>query len=127
MEEEYKPKLSITEIVFITPFYLISDALDWLVFLFGLDDIGMISLVRTSVSEFYFIVIKKMGPEIWATNLVAGAITAIPYVGQLLPSTLTWAVIVIMDHFGMAKLKGIVDKAGAVGKVVKAVGEKVAK
>ena len=127
MEEEHEPKLSLTEIVFITPFYLISDALDWLIFLFGMDDFGLISTVRTSVSEFYFIVIKKMGKEIWLMSLLIGIITAIPYIGQLFPSTLGWIAVVIIDHKGLGKVEAVLEKTGVAGKAIKAVGEKTSK
>lgn len=92
----YKPKLSTIEILFITPFYVMSDVLEFLLFLLALTDFGMISLVRTSVSEFYFVIIKKMGKEIWLTVLVVGVITALPYIGALVPSTFGWIAVVIV-------------------------------
>lgn len=125
-QEEHKPKLTIWEIVFITPFYVISDALAILLFLFALTDFGIISLVRTSVSEFYFIILKKMGKEIWLTSLIVGAIAAIPYIGAFVPSTLGWVAVVIMDQFGMAKIESILKKTGAAGKAIKAIGKKAA-
>lgn len=126
-EEEYKPKLSTWEIVIITPFYLISDTLELLLFLTALTDFGMISLVRTSVSEFYFVIIKKMGKEIWQTSLVVGIITAIPYIGALIPSTLGWGIVVFLDQVGMKKIQSIVKKGGVLGKGIMKIAEKADK
>ncbi|MCL5017083.1 MAG: hypothetical protein M1155_00235 [Patescibacteria group bacterium] len=123
-QEEYKPKLSMWEIVIITPFYLISDTLELFLFLFGLSDFGIISMIRTSISEFYFIVIKKMGKEIWLTSLVVGVITAMPYIGALIPSTIGWGIVVYIDWFGMKKAESILKKTGAVGKVINKAADK---
>jgi hypothetical protein len=125
--EEYKPKLSVWEIVIITPFYLISDALEFLLFLFGLTDFGIISMVRTSVSEFYFIIIKKMRKEIWLTNLIVGAITALPYIGALIPSTIGWGIVVFVDQFGMKKIESALNKTGVAGKAVMKIAKKADK
>jgi hypothetical protein len=125
--EEYKPKLSIWEIIIITPFYLISDSLELLLFLFGLSDFGMISLVRTSVSEFYFVVIKKMRKEIWLTSLAVGVITAMPYIGALIPSTIGWGMVVFIDQFGMKKIESTLKKVGTVGKTALKIADKAGK
>ena len=126
-QEEYKPKLSTWEIVIITPFYLISDAFEILLFLMALTDFGMISLVRTSISEFYFIVIKKMGKEIWLTSLAVGAITAMPYIGAFLPSTIGWGIVVFLDQVGMKKIQAIAKKGGVVGRTMIKIAEKADK
>jgi len=125
--EDHEPKISIVEIVFITPFYLISDAIDLALFSFGLDDFGLMDLTRTSISQVYFIMFKKMGPEIWITNLVFNSFKLIPYLGSLLPSTLFWLVAIFIDRKGMAKFKKILEKTGKIGKMAKNVGRKIGK
>jgi hypothetical protein len=126
-EEKSEPKMSVTEIVFITPFYLISDAIDLSLFLTGLDDFGIMDTVRTSLSQIYFVVIKKMGQEIWLTNLIVNAIKLFPYIGSLVPSTLLWFVIVFIDRAGMAKIQKLIQATGKLGKIAKTVGEKTGK
>jgi hypothetical protein len=119
-----EPKISITEIVFITPFYLISDAIDLLLFFFALDDFGIIDLTRTSISQFYFVVLKKMGPEVWATNLIVNGIKVIPYIGSLIPSTFLWLAIIFMDRSGGAKIVKVIQKVKKMRKVSKPISKK---
>lgn len=117
-EESREPKISLTEIFFITPFYLISDSIDLALLSIGLDDLGIMDTVRTSISQFYFVMLKKMGPEIWATNLVVNGIKLFPYVGSVIPSTFIWFVVIFIDRGAMNKLKKVMDsKIG--GKLVK--------
>ena len=106
-DENRKPKISATEIFFITPFYLLSDAIDLSLFLTGIDDFGMMDTVRTSISQFYFVVLKKMGPEIWMTNLIVNGIKLVPYLGSLVPATLIWIVTISVDRGAMNKFKKI--------------------
>ncbi len=126
-EENSEPKMSLTEIIFITPFYMISDTIDFSLFLTVLDDFGIMDTVRTSLSQFYFVVIKKMGPEIWLTNLIVNAVKLFPYVGSLVPSTFLWFVIVFIDRAGMAKIQKLIQATGKLGKIAKTVGEKAGK
>lgn len=126
-EENREPKMSITEIVFITPFYLISDGIDLTLFFFGLDDFGIMDTVRTSISQFYFVVLKKMGPEIWLTNLIIGSIKFFPYIGSLVPASLLWFAVVFIDRAGMAKIEKIIQATGKLGGAVKIAGEKIKK
>src|SRR3989344_8938011 len=106
-DENREPKISTIEIFFITPFYLLSDAFDYLLFFMAMDDFGIMDTVRTSISQFYFVWVKKMGPEIWVTNLVVNSIKLFPYIGSLLPSTLVWIVVIFMDRGAMNKIKKI--------------------
>ncbi len=124
-EENREPKMTLTEIIFITPFYLISDAIDILLFCMLLEDLGIMDTVRTSISQFYFVVLKKMGPEIWLTNLIVNAIKFFPYVGSLVPSSFVWFTIVFIDRAGMEKMEEILRKTGKIGKVIKTAGEKI--
>lgn len=119
-----EPKISLTEIFFITPFYLISDSIDYTLFFIGLDDFGIMDTVRTSLSQVYFVIIKKMGPEIWITNLAVNGIKLLPYVGSLLPSTLVWLIVIFIDRGAMNKIKKLDKLTG--GKLVKSL-EKVSK
>jgi len=123
---KYEPKMSITEVLFITPFYLISDTIDLALLSFGLDDFGLMDLTRASISQIYFM-FKKMGPEIWATNLTVNGIKLIPYIGSVIPSTLVWSFTVVVDRFGMAKFKKILEKTGKIGKMAKNIGGKIGK
>jgi|GEM_PF-2340242 len=125
-DENKEPKISITEIFFITPFYLMSDAIDLTLFLFGLDDFGIMDTIRTSTSQIYFVLLKKMGPEIWVKNLIINGIKLFPYIGSLIPSTLAWVVIVFIDRGALNKFKKITEsKLG--GELLKTVAEKVGK
>ncbi|MBU4348111.1 hypothetical protein KJ671_01210 [Patescibacteria group bacterium] len=119
-----EPKISITEIVFITPFYLISDAIDLILFFFALDDFGIMDLTRTSISQFYFVVIKKMGPEVWLTNLAVNGIKVIPYIGSLVPSTFLWFTIIFLDRSGGTKIGKVVEKIKKARKITKPVSKK---
>jgi len=121
-ESKPDPKITITEICFITPLYLISDIIDLTLFAFVLDDLGLMDLIRTSSSQFYFVVLKKMGPEIWVTNLVINGIKLFPYIGSLVPSTLVWAIVIFVDRAGMSKIESLLNKAGKIGKAVKKMG-----
>ncbi|MDO8442691.1 MAG: hypothetical protein Q7S81_00265 [bacterium] len=123
-DENREPKISFTEIFFITPFYLMSDTIDYALFFVGLDDFGIMDTVRTSISQVYFVMIKKMGTEIWMTNLVINGIKLLPYVGSLLPSTLVWLIVIFIDRGAMNKIKKIDKLTG--GKLVKGL-EKVGK
>ena len=123
-DEDREPKISLTEIFFITPFYLISDSIDYTLFFMGLDDFGIMDTVRTSISQVYFVLIKKMGPEIWITNLAVNGIKLLPYVGSLLPSTLVWLIVIFIDRGAMNKIKKIDKLTG--GRLVKGL-EKVSK
>lgn len=126
-EENREPKMSLTEIIFITPFYLISDTIDFFLFFTGLDDFGIMDTVRASISQFYFVVLKKMGPEIWLTNLIVNAVKLFPYVGSLVPSTFLWFVVVFIDRGGMAKIQKVIQATGKLGKMAKTIGEKAGK
>ena len=108
-DENREPKISVTEIVFITPFYLISDTIDISLLMVGLDDFGLMDLTRTSISQVYFVMFKKMGPEIWMTNLVINGIKLFPYIGSLVPSTLVWVITIFIDRGIMNKIKKIMD------------------
>lgn len=116
-EENREPKISLTEIFFITPFYLISDAIDISLLSIGLDDFGIVDTIRTSISQLYFVMFKKMGPEIWVTNLVINGIKLFPYVGSVIPSTLAWFVVIFIDRGAMNKIKKIDELTG--GKLVR--------
>jgi hypothetical protein len=122
--ENREPKISLTEIFFITPFYLISDSIDYALFLIGLDDFGIMDTVRTSISQVYFVLIKKMGPEIWITNLAVNGIKLLPYIGSLIPSTLVWIIVIFIDRGAMNKIQKIDKLTG--GKLVKGL-EKISK
>ncbi|MHB9019269.1 MAG: hypothetical protein ACYC3G_00110 [Minisyncoccota bacterium] len=123
-EEDREPKISFTEIFFITPFYLISDAIDISLLSIGLDDFGIVDTIRTSISQLYFVMLKKMGPEIWVTNLVVNGIKLFPYVGSVIPSTLVWFIVIFIDRGAMNKIKKIDQLTG--GKLVKGL-EKIKK
>ena len=125
-EEEQESKISLIEIFFITPFYLLSDTIDLTLFLTGIDDFGIMDTVRTSISQFYFVMIKKMGAEIWATNLVINAVKLIPYVGELIPSTLFWFVVILIDKGALKKFKKF-SESGVGGKILENITEKVSK
>ncbi len=123
-EENREPKISTIEIFFITPFYLLSDAFDYLLFFMAMDDFGIMDTIRTSISQFYFVWLKRMGPEIWVTNLVINGIKLFPYIGSLLPSTLVWIVVIFIDRGAMNKIKKIDTITG--GRLVRGL-EKVGK
>lgn len=118
-DENREPKISLIEIFFITPFYIISDGVDYLLFFMALDDFGIMDTVRTAISQFYFVMLKRMGPEIWMTNLVVNGIKLIPYVGSIIPSTLIWFITIFIDRGAMNKIRKIAEsKAG--GKALQA-------
>jgi hypothetical protein len=121
-----EPKISLTEIFFITPFYLMSDAIDLALFMVGLDDFGIMDFTRTSIGHIYFVVFKNMGPEIWVKNLVINSVKLVPYIGSLIPSTFIWFVIIFIDRGAMNKFQKLMDsKVG--GKLIKNIAGKVGK
>ena len=92
----------------------------------AMDDFGIMDTVRTSISQFYFVVLKRMGPEIWMTNLAVNGIKLIPYVGSVIPSTLVWIIIIFMDRGAANKIQKIAGgKIG--GKIIKTIGKTAGK
>src|SRR3989338_4108646 len=88
-QEEYKPKLTKTEIIFIGGLYALSDIFVFLITPFGLS--SLISIPRTGASQIYFY-FKKMKAEITTINLITGAVTSIPVFGGTVPSVVGWVV-----------------------------------
>lgn len=114
-QEEYQPKLSKIEIMFIGGLYALSDIFVFLITPFGLS--SLISVPRTGASQLYFY-LKKMRAEVTAINLITGAVTSIPIFGGAVPSVIGWAVISVVDQVGMAKLQKIAGKLGKAGKLI---------
>jgi len=125
-DENREPKISLIEIFFITPFYIISDGVDYILFFMALDDFGIMDSIRTAISQFYFVMLKRMGPEIWMTNLVVNGLKLIPYIGSVIPSTLIWFITIFIDRGAMNKVKKIMESRVG-GKLVAGIAEKAGK
>ncbi|MEK7478335.1 MAG: hypothetical protein AAB626_00230 [Patescibacteria group bacterium] len=123
-KEEYKPKLTKTEIFFIGGLYALSDVFVFLITPLGLS--SLISVPRTGASQIYFY-FKKMRGEITAINLITGAVTSIPVLGGAIPSVIGWAIIAFVDQIGMAKLEKIAGKMGKAGEFIEKTAKKASK
>lgn len=121
MEEKQQPKISLPEIVFITPFFIITDGIGILLAFFGLDDFGLIDIFQFPVSQIYL----RMKGVKGTAMLVGNILETFPYVGGLPNETIAWLITVWLDRH--PKIAKIAEKAGkAVGATNKTIGLKPA-
>lgn len=91
---EQEPKISIVEIVYITPLYVISDIIGIILLMFGLDDFGLIDIIRFPVSQIY---LRMKGVKGTAT-LIGNILEVIPYIGALPNATVMWFITIWLDR-----------------------------
>ncbi len=89
-----EPKISLPEIVYITPLFLLTDIIGIILVIFALDDFFILDIIRFPLSQLY---LKIKGVKGTAT-LVANILECIPYVGALPNATIGWLITVWLDH-----------------------------
>lgn len=93
-QEEYKPKISIVEIIYITPIYIISDGIGVTLALFGLDDFGLLDIFLFPLSQIY-LRIKGINGTL---TLIGNILETIPYIGALPNRIITWLIVIYLDR-----------------------------
>lgn len=91
---EQEPKISLPEIIIITPYLVIFDLIGVGLFFFGLDDLFILDAVRFPVTQLY---LRFKGVKGTAT-LVGNILELVPYVGALPISTATWLITIYLDR-----------------------------
>lgn len=91
---DQEPKISITEIVFITPLFVLFDSIGIALVSFGIDDFFLLDIIRFPVSQIYL----RMKGVKGTTTLVGNILESIPYVGALPISTICWLITVYLDR-----------------------------
>ncbi len=104
-----EPKISFAEILLITPFFLIADAINIFLIFLGSDDFFIVDMIRFPISQIYLRMKGVKATVDLATNLLE----MIPYVGALPLSTIGWCIAVWMDRRQAARAmpQGEVDAA----------------
>lgn len=110
--EEYQPKISIAEMVIITPIFLIFDTIGILLIFVGLDDFFILDAVRFPLSQFYIFMKGLKG----TTTLIGNLLETIPYIGALPNSTICWLITIYMDRNPKSLAAEAIQKAGAIAK-----------
>ena len=100
---EAQPKISVVEIVFITPLFVLTDAIGVVLGLMGMDDIFILDIVRTIPSQTYLWLKGVRGTHMLIANLAE----AVPYLGALPLATVGWLATVWIDR----KPEGVAAKA----------------
>ncbi|MDD5430992.1 MAG: hypothetical protein PHP03_02095 [Candidatus Pacebacteria bacterium] len=106
MENE-EPKISTVEIVFITPFLLIADAVGVFLVIIALDDMGLIDVLMFPFNQIYL----RMKGVRATTMLVGSILELLPYIGALPMYTLTWALTIAADRKWIGGLDTIAKTA----------------
>lgn len=100
---EHEPKISLTEIVIITPYLLLIDIIGIALFTVGMDDFGLLDIVRFPITQLY-IRIKGVKGNL---DLIGNIVKLIPYVG-VIPFTIFWIGTIYLDRnptaAGIAKI-----------------------
>lgn len=113
-EPEDQPKISLPELVFITPFFIITDTIGMALAFFGLDDFGLIDLFQFPISQIYL----RMKGVRGTAMLVGNVLETLPYVGALPNETVSWLITVWLDrHPKVAKLATKAGKARLAGEI----------
>ena len=92
--EKSKPKISLVEIVFITPLFMLNDAIGVVLLLFGLDDFFILDIIRFPLSQVYLRLKGVRGTVMLITNILE----TIPYIGALPNATIGWLITCWIDH-----------------------------
>ena len=107
------PKISITEIVLITPYYLLSDAIGVALILIGIDDFFILDIIRFPVSQIYL----RMKGVAGTATLVSNLLETLPYIGALPIASIGWFVTIYLDrHPESIAAKGV-EAAGRMNKI----------
>lgn len=91
---ENQPKISTTEIVFITPLFILDDIIGIILLLVGLDDFFIMDIIRFPLSQFYLRLKGIKGTSM----LIANILETIPYVGALPNATIGWLIVIWLDR-----------------------------
>lgn len=96
MEEETKPepKISTVEILFITPFFIITDLIGIFLIFLALDDFGLIDIVQFPVSQIYLWFKGVRGTTMFIGNILE----TLPYIGALPNASIAWIITVWLDR-----------------------------
>lgn len=89
-----QPKISIAEAILLLMYIGATDLIGMILFLFGLDDFGIIDLLTFPVTQFY-LRIKGVRANF---DLIMGIMEVIPYLGALPFRTIGIAVVVWQDR-----------------------------
>lgn len=88
-----EPKISISEIVIITPYLILIDVIGILLFIAGLDDFGLLDIIRFPITQLYLRIKGVKG----TADLIGNIIKLIPYVG-VIPFTFFWMATIYIDR-----------------------------
>ncbi len=91
---EHEPKISLEEIVIITPYLLLLDGLGILLVAVGMDDFFILDAVRFPVTQLYMRFKGVKGTSM----LIGNILELIPYVGGLPISTVAWLITIYLDR-----------------------------
>ncbi len=112
---EQEPKISLPEIIIITPYLVIFDLIGLALIAAGLDDFFILDAVRFPITQLY---LRFKGVKGTAT-LIGNILELIPYIGGLPISTAAWLITIYLDRhpekmetlskLGALKQKGVMD------------------
>jgi hypothetical protein len=94
MENQHQPKISIPEAVLLTEVFVLFDAIEIVLNLFGLDDFFLLDIIRFPFSQLYMYFKGLKG----TTMLIGNILETIPYVGALPNATIVWLIVVWLDR-----------------------------
>lgn len=104
--EQHGPKISLAEIVIITPYLLIIDLIGIALFSVGLDDYGLLDIIRFPITQLYL----RMKGVKGNIDLIGNIVKLIPYVG-VIPFTFFWFATIYLDrHPKVAKIADVTGK-----------------
>ena len=92
--EQHEPKISLPEIIIITPYFLLTDIIGIALASFGLDDYFLLDIIRFPASQLY---LRLKGLKSTA-NTVTSILEALPYVGALPFATIGWLITIYLDQ-----------------------------
>src|SRR3989344_2222591 len=103
---DHEPKISLAEIVIITPYLLIIDLIGIALFTVGLDDYGLLDIIRFPITQLYL----RMKGVRGHIDLIGNIVKLIPYVG-VIPFTIFWFMTIYLDrHPKIAEVADITGK-----------------
>jgi len=91
---DQEPKISLPEIIIITPYIIATDLAGLALAFFGLTDFGLISLIRFPITQIYLRIKGVKG----TANVASNAIEFLPYVNALPAATMGWIITIYLDR-----------------------------
>lgn len=101
---KHEPKISLPEIIIITPYLLIIDIIGIALVSVGLDDFGMLDVIRFPITQLY-LRIKGVKSRI---DLIGNIVKLFPYIGAF-PFVIFWVITIYMDR--NPSIANLADKA----------------